>query len=624
MQKLNRKIEGNKSIYEQVKEIVDIDGSTGIEEMEYIYTKEAIPLDEQVISSNMLCGKLIQHYKGSSQKLSFNFQERPIITFANIFMGKLNTLIQEEIIELSWIEKLTKHYVFESSQVEEVKLGLILSEKYLKGQELKEVVDTFTKSGEYIFYLTRAIKNISKCNSYIMEMMREAKGSIKVFAIRNIEILSEDINTYLFEEGYKDKVYEKILIDYVLTMGNMKAYVDKIQGKVAKINRFSYLIYNHLKNYNLKESPLKNHIVNDYMPVAVKGSNFITLLCLTSIWQELTDLKEFDSWRGKYHGYIAGCLKGEKWKRVFQEEIQRGKYEMKDIITVANYFEFKLTYEDLRVFFQKKPNNFQGYLYLTMMGQHKDILQLLQFFYETMDISKLTGGAENISNNNVSNEDTDCVILSILIKGCRDLYPMGKDLALKSLSGKINDIRNEAVKTLIKYKKNLTVDEKEIIKEALHREPNFEVRNKLKELCEEEKIEFISTKGLRMRTHVKDVYLLSINLSGSGFRNKEYVERELENSKLFYLLLEKDNIYDVNAIRIVGESGFVIGYVPKKDNFILSNLLRGGRYLYCIVNEYALDNNYIRMAIYLSYKSVIKEAETILKMMTSDVGDFEN
>ncbi|MGO0807447.1 HIRAN domain-containing protein, partial [Clostridioides difficile] len=41
----------------------------------------------------------------------------------------------------------------------------------------------------------------------------------------------------------------------------------------------------------------------------------------------------------------------------------------------------------------------------------------------------------------------------------------------------------------------------------------------------------------------------------------------MEKSKIYYLTREKDNLYDEKAIKIVGETGYVIGYVPRKENY---------------------------------------------------------
>jgi len=617
----------SESIYEKIRKLKRIDGSNGWNELNYLYMMEAIPIADQIISANVLCGKFITCHEENSTNISFDFKEYPIITFVNVFINKINILVQEEVIEKLWLENLTRYYIFNSTYPDEVKIALILAEKYLDQNELKEAVDVFTKSGEYIYYLTRAIKNLNKCNSFLMELIKNAKGSVKVFAVTNIEILSEEINNYLFEEGYKDKLYEEILIEFILTSGNIKAYLNSIQGNVAKINNFSKLIYKYLKKYKLKDSPLRDILVYYYVRIAMGGSSYVTLVNITTIWQELVEVKEFASIRDKYYENISENLKRKKWSRAFIDESDKAKYEAKDIITVSNYYDFKLSFEDLKRFLEKRNSDFHVYLYLTIMGSVEDKLQLLQFFYETMDMDRLISGAENIPNDKVLDEHKDWILLSLLIRGCRNIYPEGKELAIKGLCGKINEVRNEAIKTLRKYKHDLCTNERVIIRGAFEKEPNIELKNLMKDLCKDYKegiIEYVNTKSLKVMIHVKDIYLLQTNVSGSEFRSKVYLEKELKKSRLFYLQVENDNSYDKNAIRIIGESGYVIGYVPRKDTVILANLLRGERYLYCLVKEYSLEKNYIRIRIYLSYKNVIKEAETLFKMMACDGGYFEN
>ncbi|MEG2017440.1 MAG: HIRAN domain-containing protein [Clostridium sp.] len=624
---MQRRAGKNNSIFEKIKGLKYPDSKSGIEEINYIYVREAIPSNNQVISANRLCEELIREFKKQIYNFTFEFSERPLITFSNIFMNKINILVKEEQIEESWIKTLTKEYVFESNSVEEVKVGLILAEKYLEEDELLTAVQVFTRSGEFIYYLTKAIKNIPKCNSYLFELLKETKGTRKIFALTNIEILSNDINTYIFEEGYKDKIYEDILLEYVLLSGNVKNYLTEIAENKNKINKFSYLIYKHLNNYKLKNSEIRYELIHQYMTLALRGSSFITLVCITSIWRQLVDLKDMDGLRETIEKEINENLSHRKWTQIFFSELQRGNYRMKDIITVAEYYGVDLSFQDLKIYFEKKPMDLDGYLYLTMVGSKRDKLEVYNFFNEKADMEKLLKGPENINTNNLKVSYSEYIILSLLINGLRDIYPEGKDLAIKSLNGGINDVRREAIKTLKVYKNKLTTEEKEIIKKAIDNEPNFEIRKKLKALCdefEEGKIEYISTKGLKMMRHIKDVYLLTSSVARSQYRNREYVQRELKLSKVLNLVLEGDNPFDKNAIKIAGESGFVIGYVPRKDNFILSNLLRGKRYLYCVVKDYSLDKNYIIINIYLSYKNIVKEAETLIQMMTSDGGDFEN
>lgn len=623
---LQIRIGRQKSIFEKIKALKYPDSKSGMKEINYIYGREAITSNEQVISANRLCAEFARKFQEKSYGFSFDFCERPLITFFKVFMDKINILVKEEEIDKSWIKALTKEYVFKSNSKDEVKLGLILAEKYLEEDELITAVEVFTRSGEFIYYLTKAIKNMPKCNSYMFKLLKETKGTLKIFALTNIEILSEEINTYIFEEGYKNKIYEEILVEYVLISGNIKAYLTEIEDNKNKINKFSYLIYKHLNNYKLKDSEIKYELIYQYLPLALKGSSFLALVCITSIWRQLVDLKDIDEVREELYKEINNINK-KKWTKIFFKELQRSNYKLKDMITIAEYYGLSLSFQDLKIFFEKKPMELDGYLYLMLMGSKKDKLEVFNFFQERVQMAGLLNGPENINTNNLNGSDSEYIILSLLINGLRDIYPEGKDLAIKCLNGGVNDIRGEAIKTLKKYKKQLTTEEKEIIKRAADNEPNFEVRKKFKMLCEEleeGKIEYINTKGMQVTRHIKDVYLLTSSVARSRYRNREYVQREIKLSKMFNLVLEADNTFDKNSIKIAGESGFVIGYIPRKDNFILSNLLRGGRYLYCVVKEYNLDENYIIINIYLSYKNIVKEAETLIQMMTSDGGDFEN
>ena len=623
---MQRRIGRKKSIFEKIKALKYPDSKSGMKEINYIYGREAITSNEQVISANRLCAEFARKFQEKSYGFSFDFCERPLITFFKVFMDKINILVKEEEIDKSWIKALTKEYVFKSNSKDEVKLGLILAEKYLEEDELITAVEVFTRSGEFIYYLTKAIKNMPKCNSYMFKLLKETKGTLKIFALTNIEILSEEINTYIFEEGYKNKIYEEILVEYVLISGNIKAYLTEIEDNKNKINKFSYLIYKHLNNYKLKDSEIKYELIYQYLPLALKGSSFLALVCITSIWRQLVDLKDIDEVREELYKEINNINK-KKWTKMFFKELQRSNYKLKDMITIAEYYGLSLSFQDLKIFFEKKPMELDGYLYLTLMGSKKDKLEVFNFFQERVQMEGLLNGPENINTNNLNGSNSEYIILSLLINGLRDIYPEGKDLAIKCLNGVVNDIRGEAIKTLKKYKKQLTTEEKEIIKRAADNEPNFEVRKRFKMLyeeLEEGKTEYINTKGMQVTRHIKDVYLLTSYVARSRYRNREYVQREIKLSKMFNLVLEADNTFDKNSIKIAGESGFVIGYIPRKDNFILSNLLRGGRYLYCVVKEYNLDENYIIINIYLSYKNIVKEAETLIQMMTSDGGDFEN
>ena len=74
----------------------------------------------------------------------------------------------------------------------------------------------------------------------------------------------------------------------------------------------------------------------------------------------------------------------------------------------------------------------------------------------------------------------------------------------------------------------------------------------------------------------------------------------MSTTSVLFLLKEEDNPYDIRAIRLIGEGGFCVGYIPRKDNFILNNLLTGGKKLYALIKEYDIERDYIRIRVYMS------------------------
>ena len=150
--------------------------------------------------------------------LTLELEKVPLIYYINSISNKLNLLVKEDIVEEKWLIELTNYLIYKGERPWEVKLGLILAKDYLEKEKLLEVVQTFTKSGEYIFYLMNTIRNLRGYNSYLFDLAKNSKGVIKVFAITNMEMIKDEMIIYLLEEGYRDDEYEEFLINYIFTV----------------------------------------------------------------------------------------------------------------------------------------------------------------------------------------------------------------------------------------------------------------------------------------------------------------------------------------------------------------------------------------------------------------------
>lgn len=609
------------SIFKQLQEVEGYDGYKESFEMNYLCIYENIPLREQVELANNLVDGILSMYKSESNEIYLleNNNFKPLICYFEIFIKKINTLVKEMMIDKKWLCKLTKELIYKSEKAEYVKLGLVLSEKYLEVENIREVVDTFSKSGEYVFYLSNTIKKLEFYNTYLFNLSKKATGSIKVFAIVNMEILDSKINSYLIEEGYKDTKYERLLINYIVSIIDLYEYLERRDLDREKINNLAHLICNYLLSVEFKYIGNKVILVNQFLPIVVTyGTTFKSLYSIFLIAINVLKDENIECDKVEFEKEMNAVLLSEKWKDIYFEALKNANGKTEDMIKMSEIYAINLSFDDLLPYLDRDIRDFEVYWYISKKGETSSKLKLLNFFEKKFNLDDLTGKMEDIEKDKLTQEYYDDMLFFIVIKGSNSLYPQGKNISLKGIFGNINEVRKESINILKRYREKLSLEELKIVKEAYEKERNIRLKDELRRLLYESnnlKKEFVNIEKIKVDEHGKDIYLTSVAVAGSRFRNRECLEKELEKSKIYYLNREKDNLYDENAIKIVGETGYVIGYVPRKDNYILSNLIDGGKLLYCRVTEYNLYEDYIYANVYLSYKDVIETVENSLKMV---------
>ncbi|EQF23677.1 HIRAN domain protein [Clostridioides difficile CD160] len=609
------------NIFKQLQEVKGYDGYKESFEMNYLCIYENIPLREQVELANNLVDGILNMYKSESNEIYLleNNNSKPLICYFEVFIKKINTLVKEMMIDEKWLYKLTKELIYKSKKAEYVKLGLILSEKYLEKENIREVVDTFSKSGEYVFYLSNTIKKLEFYNTYLFNLSKKATGSIKVFAIVNMEILDFKINSYLIEEGYKDTKYERLLMNYIISIIDLSEYLERRDLDREKIDNLAHLICNYLLSVDFKYIGNKVQLVNQFLPIVVNyGTTFESLYSIFLIAINVLKDETVECDKVEFEKEMNAVLLSEKWKNIYFKALRNASGKTEDMIKMSEIYAMNLSFDDLLPYLDRDIRDFEVYWHISKKGSTDSRLKLLNFFEKTFNIDDLIGKMEDIEKDRLTQEYYDDMLFFIVIKGSNSLYPEGKSISLKGIFGNINEVRKESINILKRYREKLSLGELKIVKEAYEKEKNLRLKDELRRLLYESnnlKKEFINIEKIKVDEHGKDIYLTSVSVAGSRFRNRECLEKELEKSKIYYLNREKDNLYDENAIKIVGETGYVIGYVPRKDNYILSNLIDGGKLLYCRVTEYNLYEDYIYANVYLSYKDVIETVENSLKMV---------
>ena len=113
-------------------------------------------------------------------------------------------------------------------------------------------------------------------------------------------------------------------------------------------------------------------------------------------------------------------------------------------------------------------------------------------------------------------------------------------------------------------------------------------------------LEFVRTsldeEGLP-KPFVREVELLNCNIAGTTFLDLDEIEPELRKHQLLMLKREPKNKIDDKAILILTEDGQKLGYVPKKKNEVLSNLMDAGKLLFGRLNEKTWVDTWLKLDV---------------------------
>ena len=96
----------------------------------------------------------------------------------------------------------------------------------------------------------------------------------------------------------------------------------------------------------------------------------------------------------------------------------------------------------------------------------------------------------------------------------------------------------------------------------------------------------------------RDVFLYGCELAGSQYLNLEdhLIPRLQENDPLV-LIREPDNRYDEHAISVVTTGGLKLGYLPRKNNLILSRLMDEGNLLFGKTKSFHWDGKKLELVV---------------------------
>ncbi|MBE6070789.1 MAG: DNA-binding protein [Clostridium butyricum] len=559
-------------------------------------------------------------------------ESNPIILYYETYIKFLKNYLNYDIKFKEKFDDIVINLMMKSSCVEAVKLGII-SSSCTNISNLSEILDIFAIHNDYMFYVVKCLSYLDD-NDKIFELCQNSYGYGKVFCVMNLSCVNKKMRDWLIEDGCRNNVGILELLKCSFLEGDFLEY---LKDKEYDRNTFEKILMYFgelLSEYNLDEIDNFSHICLNIIKIIEEQSGGIySLYIITSIMNELeSDLIYNDIIQDNYDKHMYTLMfskckeicKQKEWKDVVREELNNIEIEVRILISCMEKIKYKIKKKEFQVLFNRGYNSPILYKYAFTLGTPAVKKYILSEGINKLSIDKLLTGADNIKIDNLSFNDVEQICLFLIINylkydDCTEYY---KEINIRALNCPIIETRTKAMINLKDIKELLNENDEDIIIGLISNEVIEEIRRGLRTLIpkknEKDRRYIDIREELKLKPHVKDIYLITSKISGTAYVDTSEFADKLYEEDLIFLKREFDNIYDENAIIVTTIEGYVLGYIPKRDNVIIKNLMDNKKYIYGYVKNIDEDYNDIKIDLYLSYEDVLEEITDTLSLLTQD------
>lgn len=613
------------SIYESLKNLDGyIDYSANIE-FEYRYKYKPVSDVEKRNYRNIVLKSLIEVYKGDIEKIKFPETKYPVALYIYNFVNSVRGVVSEGIIPIEWIEEFTKFIILNSNEKKEVQIALALGEYFLADNLVNEISKVFSKSGNYILYNLGIIKRMKNYNSFLFELIKNTDGVIRLYATEYIEEIDMEITKYMFNEGYKNKYYREFMIGLVMSTFNRTAYLRREDITDEEVNNFCKLFAETFKMSGTEVFTGDIDFLDTLLyKIENQGNSIEALYSIIAIAETILDDDTVEIDEEEFVDGIKSLTTQKKFKDAVKEAFEEGTFEFSSLAILAEEAEVDINFKMVRKYLDKNKYNLGVYRELLKRESSANRVEVVNYVEKNLDFSDIVGNMEGISLREERELNRKERLFNLVLNELSKIYPVGSKLLKLGMQANSTVIRRNTAKVLLKLRKQLPDEFVEYISSRFSMEIIPEVKTSYEKIINrniDKKLERVSTNDIKVGRYPKDVCILDSYIAGLAYNDRDMLERELREGARLFMKRDYLNKYDERAIKIVSKSGFVLGFIPKKDNEIISRLMDSGRYFYCIINDVDMDRLNVEIDIYLSYKDVMNEVSQITKSIFAETRD---
>lgn len=580
-------------------------GENPMYEERIVYSKALLVLIEEILEGNE---KL--------KEVDYFLEQCPIYYYYDFFLKKLKIKFLEGVINKERLYTLGIHLATESSEINKVKLGILILSLY-ENDITRQIIKTLGYHSEFTLYALEASKDFVKCNTLVYEFFKGTDGYGKLIAMQRLNILNKDIEKDIIEIGYKNTAIPHIESIFVLEKGNLNKYI----GEDFNEKRFgivsSVLAYG-LDDVEVQKFTKLSKAIEQYIDYSkIYSKTFLDLIAVLNIhksmiptWKNYSNDNNYkNGWSKELESNIKlkcnNIIANEKWKHIILSELSKMRYSSKMLVMALQAKGLRPAFEEFYYILSMDNFDFDLFEYMLFECGSYYIEELVNYikYVAPWEEILLTSLSEDVKT--IDKKYTPDVIIEFLLVRMRECNITDMDFFIKCLKARLPKCRYEAVKCLDKNKENIDEDIRKILEEMYLNEESKNVKKALGRLLNKNsysdfrKERYVKINDINILPTAKDLKIVQCNVAGAYYNNLDRTDMLRENGML-YLKMEPENIYDVNAILVTDRDGYVIGYIPRKFTLIICNLIKGGERIYAIIESLNLEESKIEISVMLS------------------------
>ncbi|MBE6062835.1 MAG: DNA-binding protein [Clostridium butyricum] len=577
-----------------------------------------------------------KEYKCIEKYLKLN----KIIYYYESFRDTLNAVIENDNEKKTFFKQLAENIILTSRNEEIIKLALIICQ-IVEIENLEKILDVFSIHNDFIFYVINDYSHMEGKNNKIFEIVKNSKSYGKFFGIAYLKVVTNEMENWLVENGCIDNYGIPEITEYSILAVNILEYLNRVEFTSSSIDVFAKTFSVMLSDYGLYELDDKINVCKKILEIINEvGGKIYSLYAVVSILYSIDGIiieyykekKNIDTLVNytEYTRIIELCThicNEPYWQDIIKEEINNIEIEPDVLITCIEKTGYKLKKKEYENILKRNYFSPLLYKYALCVGNKAIRKTAFRLGVKNLPIQEMATGAEDFKIENITYEDISYICFYILVKNSQledfnDDIDEYKSINLIGLECSLNEIREECINNLIVIKNIMTEQDRKVIYRCINREVIPSIRRKLKCLVENDinqfnREEIVSKKPETIQINPKDTFLLDTNILGEDEFNRAKIQALLNENAVTYIMnnpIEKSTFSTV----VCTSNGYIIGYIEKPIDDILSNLIQSERYVYGVIKEISDDLSYIHMSLYLSYKDVEDGVSDILALLSKN------